>query len=83
MKTDQKLGKWYLSKDGFGGIGFQDRNYQLCSIEMATLVEGDEATAKDRIYLGINGHRMDLSREQVEALQWVMETWLCEGGKKS
>ena len=82
MKTEKKLGKWYLSKDGFGGIAFQDYNFKECSIEMATLVEGDEAAPADRIYLGLNGHRMTLNRDHVEALQWVMETWLRDGGNE-
>jgi hypothetical protein len=77
-----KLGRWYMSDKGLPAISFTDQNYKECSVEMATLCLEEQASAEDRILLGVNGHRMELNREQVDALQWVLETWICEGGKK-
>jgi hypothetical protein len=82
MRTNRKLGKWYSSpKGGFPGIEFRDGYKKLCSVEMSSLASNPEP-GTTALWLGVNGHRMHLMREQVEALQWVLETWLCEGGFK-
>lgn len=76
MKT---LGEIGHTDRGFERIEFYDRNDQLCSLQQSSAAIEDGPPGSSALWLGIDGERMHLDREQVAALVAHLSAWLQTG----
>lgn len=70
-----KAGK---TQRGFQFVEFEDSNGQDCSVQVSSALDWDEDSYK--LWLGVEGHRMHLSYDQVCMLEGMLQNFIDHNG---
>ena len=75
-----KLGPVFTTHRGFDVIEFKDAHRVECILQQSSAIDdterGMEHPGSSFVWLGTQGQRMHLSRDQVTALVGHLQTWL-------
>ena len=72
------LGQIRQTSRGFEIVDFVDRYGEVCSLQQSSLAENSEP-GTSAIWLGVNDHRMHLTRDQVSELIAMLQSWINTG----